>query len=160
MAAALRAAGFAEVTEGYDLSKPQFDAALKRFGDAAFGADWALVDFAGHGIAVGGETFLLPVDAVLARAEHVDDEAMSLARIRAKASSAKALRLVILDSCRNNPFAARMKADGGRRAVSRGLARPSEPEAASSSPMRRGRTTPPTTALAGTARSRPRSCSM
>lgn len=128
VAEALRAAGFAEVTEGYDLTKPQFDAALKRFGDAASGADWALVFYAGHGIGVGGESYLLPVDVVLARAEHVDDEAVSLARVRAKAGGAKALRMVILDSCRNNPFVARMKTEGGKRAVSRGLARPSEPE--------------------------------
>ncbi len=128
VAAALREAGFAEVTEGYDLTKPQSDAALKRFGDAALGADWALVYFAGHGIGVGGESYLLPVDVVLERPEHVEDEAVSLARIRAKAGGAKALRLVILDSCRNNPFAARMAALGGKRAVSRGLARPSDPE--------------------------------
>ncbi len=128
VAAALREAGFAEVTEGYDLTKPQFDAALKRFGDAASGADWALVYFAGHGIGVGGESYLLQVDAVLERPEHVEDEAIALARIRAKAGGAKALRLVILDSCRNNPFAARMAALGGKRAISRGLARPAEPE--------------------------------
>ena len=66
VAEALRAAGFAEVAEGYDLSKPQFDAALKRFGDAAAGADWALIYYAGHGIGIGGETYVLPVDAVLA----------------------------------------------------------------------------------------------
>jgi formylglycine-generating enzyme required for sulfatase activity len=128
VAQALRAAGFSDVTEGYDLAKPQFDAALKRFGDAAAGADWALIFYAGHGIAIGGESFLLPVDVALMRAEHVDDEAVSLARVRAKAGGAKALRLVILDSCRNNPFIARMRAEGGKRAVSRGLARPPEPE--------------------------------
>jgi formylglycine-generating enzyme required for sulfatase activity len=127
VAAALRGMGFG-VTERYNLSKQQFDDVLKSFGDAAAGADWALVYFAGHGIGVGGETFLLPTDAALARAEHVDDEAISLGRVRAKAGGAKTLRLVILDSCRNNPFAARMAAVGSKRAISRGLARPSEPE--------------------------------
>ena len=126
VAQALRAAGFSEVTEGYDLNKARFDAALKRFGDLAAGADWALIYYAGHGVAVGGETFLLPVDVALVRAEHVDDEAISLARVRAKAGGATALRLVILDSCRNNPFTKRMWSDGGKRAVSRGLARPPE----------------------------------
>ncbi len=130
VAEALRQAGFAEVTEGYNLTKSQFDDALKRFGDAASNADWAMVFFAGHGIAVGGETYLLPVDAALARAEHVDYEAVPLARVRAAASAAKALRMVILDSCRNNPFAARMSAAGSqKRAVNpRGLSRPAEPE--------------------------------
>ncbi len=127
VAEALRGVGFLEVTEGYNLTKPQFNSALKRFGDAAASADWALIFFAGHGIAVGGETYLLPVDAVLARSEHADDEAVSLSRVRAKASGAKALRLIILDSCRNNPFFARMRLEGSKRALSRGLARPPEP---------------------------------
>ncbi len=125
VAEALRAAGFAEVAEGYDLSKPQFDAALKRFGDAAAGADWALIYYAGHGIGIGGETYVLPVDTVLQRADHADDEAISLSRLRAKASGATALRMVILDSCRSNPFAARLAREAGaKRAISRGLPAP------------------------------------
>ena len=125
VAEALRAAGFAEVAEGYDLSKPQFDAALKRFGDAAAGADWALIYYAGHGIGIGGETYVLPVDAVLERAEHAEDEAISLSRLRAKADGATALRMVILDSCRGNPFAARLAREAGaKRAISRGLPAP------------------------------------
>jgi hypothetical protein len=127
VAQALRDTGF-DVTEGYDLNKAKFDTALKRFGDAAKGADWALVFFAGHGIGVSGESYLLPVDVVLEQPQHVDDEAVSLSRVRAKAGGAKALRLIVLDSCRNNPFAARMAALGGKRAVSRGLVRPSEPD--------------------------------
>ncbi len=125
VAEALCAAGFAEVAEGYDLSKPQFDAALKRFGDAASGADWALIYYAGHGIGIGGETYVLPVDAVLARADHAEDEAISLSRLRAKAGGATALRMVILDSCRGNPFAARLAREAGaKRAISRGLPAP------------------------------------
>jgi uncharacterized caspase-like protein len=48
------------VTEGYDLTKPKFDAALKSFGDAATGADWALIYSAGHGIGIADETYVLP----------------------------------------------------------------------------------------------------
>ena len=125
VAEALRAAGFAEVAEGYDLSKPQFDAVLKRFGDAATGADWALIYYAGHGIGIGGETYVLPVDAALKRAEHAEDEAIPLSRLRAKAGGATALRMVILDSCRSNPFAARLAREAGaKRAISRGLPAP------------------------------------
>ena len=125
VAEALRAQGFADVAEGYELSKPQFDAALKRFGDAAAGADWALIYYAGHGIGIGGETYLLPVDAALQRAEHAEDEAISLSRLRAKAPCATALRMVILDSCRSNPFAARLAREAGaKRAISRGLPAP------------------------------------
>ncbi len=129
VAAALREAGFAEVTEGYDLSKAQFDDALKQFGDAGSDADWALIFYAGHGIGIGGETYVLPVDTVLKRADHADDEAVSLSRLRFKASGAKALRMVILDSCRENPFASRLAAEwGAKRAISRGLPAPAKPE--------------------------------
>ncbi len=131
VAAALREAGFADadVIEAYDLSKAKFDEALKRFGDAASDADWALIFYAGHGIGIGGETYVLPVDAVLKRAEHADDEAISLSRLRYKASGAKALRVVILDSCRENPFAARLAGErGAKRAISRGLPAPTKPE--------------------------------
>ena len=128
VAEALRAAGFADVAEGYDLSKPQFDAALQRFGDAASGADWALIYYAGHGIGIGGETYVLPVDAVLTRAEHAEDEAISLSRLRAKAGGATALRMVILDSCRSNPFAARLARQSRRK--TRHLPRPASARAA------------------------------
>ena len=130
VAEALREAGFADVTEAYDLSKANFDEALKRFGDVASDADWALIFYAGHGIGIGGETYVLPVDAVLKRAEHADDEAISLSRLRSKASGAKALRMVILDSCRENPFVARLVREAGaKRAISRGLPAPAKPEA-------------------------------
>ena len=129
VAEALREAGFADVTEAYDLSKAKFDEALKRFGDVASDADWALIFYAGHGIGIGGETYVLPVDAVLKRAEHADDEAISLSRLRSKASGAKALRMVILDSCRENPFVARLVREAGtKRAISRGLPAPAKPE--------------------------------
>jgi uncharacterized caspase-like protein len=129
VAAALRQNGFNEVLEGYNLTKQQFDGLLMRFGDEALGAEWATIYFAGHGISVSGETYVLPVDVLLTRPEHVEDEAVSLARLRAKAGGAKTLRLIVLDSCRNNPFLARMAAAAGsKRAVTRGLARPSEPE--------------------------------
>ena len=125
VALALRLAGFTEVTERYDLTKQKFDAALKSFGDAASGADWALIYYAGHGIGIGGETYVLPVDAVLKRAEHADYEAVALSRLRASAGGVKALRMVILDSCRSNPFAARLSREvGAKRAISRGLPAP------------------------------------
>jgi hypothetical protein len=127
VAGALRRLGF-EVTFAVNQSKAELDATLKDFGDTARSADWAMVYFAGHGVAVEGETYILPVDAKLAYADHVEDEAISLSRLRAKLAQARSLRLVVLDSCRNNPFLATMKSVGQKRAVARGLARPSEPE--------------------------------
>lgn len=122
MAQALRRLGFSEVIERRDLTRAQMEEALKDFGDRAADADWAVIYFAGHGVEVGGVNYLVPVDARLAKAEHVEDETLGLPRVLSKAEPARKLRLVILDACRNNPF--RLVADSGRtRAIGRGLGR-------------------------------------
>ncbi len=90
-------------------------------------ADWALVYFAGHGLEIGGDNFLIPVDAELLVDRDVPDEAISLDRIETALAGARQLRVIILDACRNNPFAPRMRSVAGRGAVGRGLARV-EPE--------------------------------
>lgn len=124
MAAALRRLGFAEVIELYDAGRAQMEQALKDFGDRTTNADWAVVFYSGHGIQLDGRNYLIPVDAKLLRAKHVEDEAVSLERVRDKVGDARALRLVILDACRNNPFQARMMAEGGKKSVvGRGLSR-------------------------------------
>jgi tetratricopeptide (TPR) repeat protein len=122
VAAGLRALGF-EVIEKHDLTLPQLTSEMKAFGDKAPGYDWAVVYYAGHGIEIGGINYLIPVDAELSVASHVDDEALPLDRVLAKVEGAHKLRLVILDACRDNPFIAKMASAGGTRSVGRGLAR-------------------------------------
>ena len=56
------------------------------------------------------------------RDTHVRDEAISLDRVLEKVEGARKVRLIILDACRNNPFATRMARAGGTRAIGRGLA--------------------------------------
>jgi Caspase domain/Tetratricopeptide repeat len=125
VADAFRRVGFAEVIEREDLTRTKLEEALKDFGDKAADADWAVIYYAGHGIEMNGVNYLIPVDAKLARAEHVEDEAVTLARVLSKAEAARKLRMVILDACRNNPF--RMaSAEGRSRAIGRGLS-PVEP---------------------------------
>jgi tetratricopeptide (TPR) repeat protein len=123
IAATLRRAGFNDVIERSDLKLDDLAAVLKQFGDAAANADWAVIYYAGHGIEVNGTNYVLPVDARLQKAAHVGDEAMPLDRLLSKVESARKLRLVILDACRNNPFAGKMQRDGRTRSVGRGLAR-------------------------------------
>jgi tetratricopeptide (TPR) repeat protein len=127
VAASLRRLGFAEVIERYDLDLSGMIRAMKEFGDKTADADWAVVYYAGHGIEVGGVSYLVPTDAKLLRDAHVGDEALPLDRVLAKVENAKRLRLVILDACRNNPFAARMVRTSAARGVGRGLSR-LEPE--------------------------------
>jgi tetratricopeptide (TPR) repeat protein len=120
MAETFRRLGFAKVIEREDLTRAQLEEALEEFGDKAAGADWAVIYYAGHGVEMNGVNYLVPVDAKLVRAEDIEDEAVSLARVLAKAQPARGLRMVILDACRNNPFRMAPKAprgdqDGGSR---------------------------------------------
>ena len=122
-AASLRRLGFTKVIERYDLTRELMGQALKEFGDLAEGAEWAVVFFAGHGMEMNGATYLIPSDAALKRDTHVTDETISLTQVQAKVDAANKLGLIILDSCRNNPFSERMaRSRGATRSISRGLA--------------------------------------
>jgi uncharacterized caspase-like protein len=100
--------------------------AIVDFGRAADGAEMAVVFYAGHGMEAGGENWLIPTDAELRSETDVESEAISLRSISLQVSKAHQLGLIILDACRNNPFAAKMKRSLSTRAVARGLA-PTEP---------------------------------
>ncbi|SDN62838.1 caspase family protein [Afipia sp. GAS231] len=100
--------------------------AIVDFGRATEGAEMAIVFYAGHGMEAGGENWLIPTDAELRSDTDVESEAVSLRSINLQVSKARQLGLVILDACRNNPFAAKMQRSLRTRAVARGLA-PTEP---------------------------------
>jgi len=95
---------------------------LLDFARKARGSEIAIVFFAGHGMEVGGENYLIPVDAELKADVDVDHEAISLKSVTPLVENASRLGVVILDACRNNPFAAKMQRTVRTRAVSRGLA--------------------------------------
>ena len=105
MSAALRAVGFDDVTLAVDVSRDKMIEALRTFAAAADRADWAVVYYAGHGIEVNGVNYLIPVDAKLASDRDVLFEAMPLDQVMAAIDGAKKLKLVVLDACRDNPFA-------------------------------------------------------
>ena len=123
MAATLKQAGFDYVDLRTDVSRVDTRRALRDFGDQARDADIAVVYYAGHGIEVDGVNYVIPVDAVLERDTDVYDETYSLDRVLTELESAKRLRLVILDACRDNPFSKTMKRGNATRAVVRGLAK-------------------------------------
>jgi uncharacterized caspase-like protein len=126
VAEALRAQRF-EVISALDATRAQMVSALQNFERQARGSDWALIYYAGHGMEVGGENYLIPVDARIEADTQARDEAVALSRIEDALQGSKKLRLVLLDACRNNPFMTRMTRTAGiARAVSRGLA-PVEP---------------------------------
>jgi tetratricopeptide (TPR) repeat protein len=126
---ALRAVGFNNVMLKTDLTREQLNTALKEFAEIADKAEWAVIYYAGHGIEVGGNNYLVPVDAKFTSDRDVSFEAVTLDQALQSVEGASKLRLVILDACRDNPFIARMKKSSGTRSVGKGLAN-IEPEGA------------------------------
>lgn len=124
----LSAIGF-QVDLQTDLDNLSLKRALRRFEDDANQADMAVIFFAGHGLEVRGVNYLIPIDANLADERDASDEAIALDRFVGAVTNATRLGLIILDACRDNPFAIRMKRVAGLRDISRGLARV-EPEGA------------------------------
>jgi uncharacterized caspase-like protein len=108
IAAALRRLGFA-VTLITNASFDDMRRGLIALGRDAAGADMAAVYFAGHGMEISGENWLIPVDAELKKDTDAANEAISLRSVMLQVSSTTSLGLVVLDACRNNPFAAKMQ---------------------------------------------------
>jgi len=123
IAATLKGAGFDVVDSRHNLSSSEMRQALRDFADQARDADIALVYYAGHGIEIDGTNYLIPTDARLERDTDIYDEAFSLDRVLLAIEPARQLRVVIVDACRNNPFADTMKRTVASRSISRGLAR-------------------------------------
>jgi Caspase domain len=123
IAAAFEEIGFA-VQLIQDLAYREMRESIRVFGRDVQGAEMATVYFAGHGIEVNGENWLLPISAELRHERDLEYETVSLTSILSAVQGATKLRLVILDACRNNPLSDRMPTSGGRtRAVTRGLGR-------------------------------------
>ncbi len=122
MQAMLAEAGF-EVHAFNDLTRAGMSEALSEFESAALGADIGLVFYSGHGIEVNGTNYLLPVDVTLASDRDVKYEAIVLDDVMEALSGVSKLKLVLLDACRDNPFAGRMKKVATRGVPTRGLAR-------------------------------------
>ena len=114
---------------GFDvktLANANFDdmrRALIGFGQQARGAEFAVIFFAGHGMEIGGENWLIPVDAQMASDLDVASEAIGLPTLTRAVSNTTKLGLVILDACRSNPFLPKMQRTNLTRAVDRGFAR-------------------------------------
>jgi hypothetical protein len=119
LATTFKSVGFEVVISRTDLGVVDFKRSVREFLITAENADIAVVYYAGHGIEIGGTNYLVPVDARLSRDYDVDDEAVSLDRIVWALQSVRRLRLILLDACRDNPFAAKLRS-AGMRAPSRG----------------------------------------
>jgi Caspase domain len=126
MAAVLRKLDF-EVILKRDATTREMDLALKQFGDAAATADTVMFFYAGHALQFQGNNFLMPIDAILEEEVDLRRSMVSDEQIRSALDRSSGVKVMILDACRNNPYADRFKRNvlGMTRAIesTRGLAR-------------------------------------
>ncbi len=101
----LRRIGF-DVTLASDAGAKDMKRAIRDFGDHIPKGGTALFYYAGHGIQVEGRNYLVPVDAEIRDERDVDVEALRLDAVLAEIARGQSrVNVVILDACRNNPFA-------------------------------------------------------
>ncbi|SDJ74387.1 MULTISPECIES: caspase family protein [Bradyrhizobium] len=107
MAQLLNSAGF-EVTEAIDLTRNDMVKAVQDFSAriAARGPKTvAMIYYAGHGVQLAGENYLLPVDARILTPADLDGNSLRLVDLMGTLESIPSrMRIVVLDACRNNPF--------------------------------------------------------
>jgi hypothetical protein len=118
MAKLLRSVGF-DVVDGANLTRDKMTEKLLDFGKKAQGADVALFFYAGHGIAINGTNYLLPVDADLKSEMDVKlGSAINIDVTLEQTMSDAKVKLVFLDACRDNPFAGKIKSNSATRSLS------------------------------------------
>ncbi|WP_320171869.1 caspase family protein [Maridesulfovibrio sp.] len=124
VADSLRKLGFSVIRKN-DVSLREMDSLMTSFYESLSGGGIGLFYYAGHGVQVNGENYLVPVDASINSESDLKYEAMNVARVLSKMEDAgNSMNIVILDACRNDPFARSF------RSGTRGLARMDAPAGA------------------------------
>ncbi|UPK37108.1 tetratricopeptide repeat protein [Bradyrhizobium sp. 186] len=121
VATVLHDLGFQTVMSTSDLTRDKFFQTLQAFAEEAEKADWAMVYYAGHGFEIGGVNYLVPVDAKLSADKDAETEAVALEQVIAAVGAARKVRLVVLDACRDNPFAPTMQRTLSLKLVDKGF---------------------------------------
>ena len=123
IAAALKKLGF-QVIEGFDLDKASFDRTVRDFANTLSGANVGVFFYAGHGLQVAGQNYLVPVDAKLSTGAALDWEMVRLDLVQRTMERETETNVLFLDACRDNPLGRNLaRAMGTRSAeIGRGLA--------------------------------------
>ncbi|HUC45054.1 MAG TPA: caspase domain-containing protein [Hyphomicrobiaceae bacterium] len=123
MSIVLRRKGF-RVVEGFDLAKAAFDAKIREFSEAVRGAEVGLLFYAGHGIQVSGQNYLVPIDAKLTTAAALDMEMVRLDLLHRTMEREARTSILFFDACRDNPLARTLARSMGSQSpeVGQGLA--------------------------------------
>jgi uncharacterized caspase-like protein len=122
VAESLRQLGF-EVQFHADLTMARMIEAMRGFSVRAVEAEVRLIYFAGHGLQLKGRNYLLPVDADVREEQDVASRGADIGElIERLARIGSGFNIVILDACRNNPFAGgEVLGPDGRRVKLRGI---------------------------------------
>ncbi len=121
MARSLQELGF-DVSLHEDLDQKGMKREIQSLGQKLQKGGVGLFYFAGHGVQVGGHNYLIPVGAAIEHEKQVEYEAVDMGAVLAEMDFARnRLNIVVLDACRDNPFARSF------RSVSQGLASVSAP---------------------------------
>jgi len=105
MESALRSVGF-KVQTVFNANQNQMKRAVRDFGTAAQGAEVAFLYYSGHGTQAGGENYLVPIGVTIEKESDYEVEAVSAnALMRQIAGARPKAAIVVLDACRDNPFA-------------------------------------------------------
>jgi hypothetical protein len=124
ISAQLKQLGFA-VIDGRDLDRSSMQAALSRFAQRLKGADAGLVYYSGHGLQMNGQNFLVPVDLKYDNGTFTPFELVKVDDVIDALGYTDGVRLLVLDACRDNPFAKTLAQNKGTRGAgtTRGLAK-------------------------------------
>jgi tetratricopeptide (TPR) repeat protein len=113
VAKVLEKAGF-KVELRLNASQKQMQDAVTTFGDRLRAGGAGLFYFAGHGVQIKGRNFMLPVGTDIKREDEVPYKAVDVQQVLDKMDTAKnRINLVVLDACRDNPFARSTRSSGG-----------------------------------------------
>lgn len=106
-----------DVIKVLDADKQKLRESIRKFGDSIGPKTVVVLFYAGHGLQINGKNYLIPVDANIKSADDAEDQGVSLDGIMQRIESRNPrFNIVILDACRNNPFA-RSYGGGGLAAV-------------------------------------------
>jgi hypothetical protein len=123
--AKLKRLGF-QLFGGQNLDRTAMLTVLTTFGRAAETADVALVYYAGHGLQINGQNYLVPVDANVGYEAEVDISLVPFNVVMQQLNRGSSVNIAMLDACRDNPFAKELSRTMGTRAIGslgRGLSR-------------------------------------
>ncbi len=121
MAATLKTLGF-EVATGVNVNQREMKRLIREFGQSLKAGGSGLFYYAGHGVQSKGHNYLIPIDADIQSEAEVEDSGVDVSLVLNYMDDAQnGLNIVILDACRNNPFARSF------RAASNGLAQVDAP---------------------------------